>query len=159
MLSKFMSDEALEGFSPECDIEKILQAHKPTTNPITKIIWMSLGFVFIVFAYIGTLLPGWPTVSWIVLAAFCFARSSKAMFRWLLVNPVFGKTLLNYYQNGKSLPFHSKITIIGMISIVSGFSIWGLYAKTTDPGYGQITIAIAAIIGIWFVGWKVPTID
>jgi len=154
-----MPDKESDGFCPENTIDEILKAHKPTTNPIAKIVWITLGFVFVVFAYIGTILPGWPTVSWLVFSAFCFARSSKTMFRWLLTNPLFGKILLNYYQNGKSLPLHSKITIIGMIAIVSGLSIWGLYSKTTDPGYGQITVAIVALIGIWFVGWKVPTID
>ncbi|MDP6870445.1 MAG: YbaN family protein [Candidatus Poseidoniaceae archaeon] len=154
-----MAEGFLDDISPDAAIENVLQAHKPTANPIAKIIWVCLGSVFVVFAYIGTLLPGWPTVSWLVLSAFCFARSSKTMFKWLLTNPVFGKALLNYYQNGKALPFHSKVLIIGMISIVSASSIWFLFTKTTDPGYGQGTIALVAVIGVWFVGWKVPTIE
>jgi uncharacterized membrane protein YbaN (DUF454 family) len=81
------------------------------------------------------------------------------MFKWLLTNPLFGKVLLDYYQNGKALPFHSKVLIIGMISLVSSMSIWYLMTETNDPGFGQATIAIVALIGIWFVGWKVPTIE
>ena len=140
-------------------VEAVLEEHKPTSNPLLKIIWVTLGCVFVAFAYIGTLLPGWPTVSWLVLAAFCFARSSKTMFRWLLTNPVFGKALLSYYENGRALPYHSKVLITGMITLVSASSIWFLFAKTNDPGFGQGTIALVAIIGVWFVGWKVPTLE
>ena len=51
------------------------------------------------------------------------------------------------------------VLIIGMISLVSSMSIWYLMAKTNDPGFGQATIAIVALIGIWFVGWKVPSVE
>ena len=78
------------------------------------------------------------------------------MFRWLLTNRVFGKTLLEYYKAGRAVPLHSKIIIIGIIASVSAFSIY-IVTKLGDPGFGQTTIAIVAIVGIWFVGWKVPT--
>ena len=154
-----MEQSTPSGLTREDVLQSVLEEHKPTSNPIAKVIWVILGVIFVGFAYIGTLLPGWPTVSWLVLAAFCFARSSKRMFKWLLTNPLFGKVLLDYYQNGKALPYHSKVLIIGMISLVSSMSIWYLMAKTSDPGFGQATIAIVALIGIWFVGWKVPSVE
>ena len=104
------------------------------------------------------LLIGWPTTSWLVAAGFCFGRSSRRMFRWLLTNRVFGNVLLEYYVAGRALPLHSKIVIIGIISVVSAFSIY-IVTKLGDPGFGQTTIAIVAVIGIWFVGWKVPTVQ
>ena len=27
-----------------------------------------------------------------------------------------------------------------------------------DPGFGQTTIAVIAVIGIWWVGWRVPSV-
>jgi uncharacterized membrane protein YbaN (DUF454 family) len=80
------------------------------------------------------------------------------MFRWLLTNRLFGNALLEYYKAGKALPLHSKIVIIGIISVVSALSIWTV-TELGDPGFGQTTIALVALIGIWFVGWKVPTIE
>jgi hypothetical protein len=41
---------------------------------------------------------------------------------------------------------------------VSALSIWTV-TELGDPGFGQTTIALVALIGIWFVGWKVPTIE
>lgn len=148
----------LTDLTPEEMVEAVLSDHKPSRNPLVRAIWIVLGVIFVVFAYIGILVPGWPTTSWLVAAAFCFARSSQKLFRWLLTNPVFGNALLNYYQAGKALPLHSKIVIIGMLSVVSTLSII-VVTKAGDPGFGQTTIAIVALVGVWFVGWKVPTIQ
>jgi len=147
-----------EGLSDEDILEAILDMHKPSKNPIVRWLWTGLGSIFVVFAAIGTVVPGWPTTSWLVAAGFCFGRSSRRMFRWLLTNRIFGNALLEYYKAGRALPLHSKIVIIGIISLVSAFSIY-VVTKLGDPGFGQATIAIVALVGIWFVGWKVPTVQ
>ena len=147
-----------EGLSDEDILEAILDMHKPSKNPIVRWLWTGLGSIFVVFAAIGTVVPGWPTTSWLVAAGFCFGRSSRRMFRWLLTNRIFGNALLEYYKAGRALPLHSKIVIIGIISLVSAFSIYAV-TKLGDPGFGQATIAIVALVGIWFVGWKVPTVQ
>ena len=149
---------AVDGLSDEEILEFILDMHKPSKNPIVRWLWTGLGSVFVVFAAIGAVVPGWPTTSWLVAAGFCFGRSSRRMFHWLLTNRLFGNALLEYYKAGRALPLHSKIVIIGIISLVSVFSIH-IVTKLGDPGFGQATIAIIALIGIWFVGWKVPTVQ
>ena len=148
----------LQGLTDEEILEFILDMHKPSKNPVVRWLWTGLGSIFVVFAAIGTILPGWPTTSWLVAAGFCFGRSSRRMFRWLLTNRLCGNALLEYYKAGRALPLHSKIIIIGIISFVSVFSIY-VVTKLGDPGFGQTTIAIIALIGIWFVGWKVPTVQ
>ncbi|MBR68567.1 MAG: hypothetical protein CMA86_03545 [Euryarchaeota archaeon] len=137
-------------------IEAVLAEHKPSANPIVRSIWISFGSIFVVFAGIGIFLPGWPTTSWLVFAAYCYGRSSQKLFRWLLTNRAFGASLLGYYRSGRALPFHSKIVICGLIALVSASSIWYI-TKLGDPGFGQTTIAVVAVIGIWWVGWRVPT--
>lgn len=137
-------------------IEAILNEHKPSRNPFVRGVWITIGSIGVLFAVIGIFVPGWPTTSWLVLSAYCYARSSQKMFKWLLTNKLFGAGLLEYYRTGRSLPFHSKVVIGGIICIASLGSIY-VITKAGDPGFGQAFIAIVAIIGIWWVGWKVPT--
>lgn len=143
--------------SDEVVIQRVLAEHKPSRNPLARILWIGVGGLAVVFAVIGIVVPGWPTTSWLVLAAYCFARSSQRLFRWLLTNRLFGPALLEYYRSGRALPFHSKMVIGTLIFVVSGVSIVGI-TKAGDPGFGQTLIAVVAIVGIWWVGWKVPTV-
>ena len=150
--------EALSGLhqSDEEVVNRVLAEHKPSRNPLVRGVWIVLGSLAVVFAVIGLVVPGWPTTSWLVGAAFCYARSSQKLFKWLLTNRLFGPVLLEYYRSGKALPFHSKMIISAIICVVSGASIYGI-TKAGDPGFGQATILIVAVIGVWWVGWKVPT--
>ena len=143
--------------SDEVVIKRVLAEHKPSRNPLARILWIGIGGLAVIFAVIGIVVPGWPTTSWLVLAAYCFARSSQRLFRWLLTNRVFGPALLEYYRSGRALPFHSKMVIGALIFVASCVSIVGI-TKAGDPGFGQTLIAVVAIVGIWWVGWKVPTV-
>ena len=77
---------SFEGLTDEEMIEAVVSSHKPSTNPLIRMVWVVLGSLFVAFAGIGVILPGWPTTSWLVAAAYCFGRSSQRLFRWLLTN-------------------------------------------------------------------------
>ena len=123
------------------------------------------GSVFVIFAIIGIWIPGWPTVSWAVPAAFLFSLSSKRLFRWSLTNRFFGSAIFDYYASGKTIPRHAKYGIAFMISIMTILSTYGVWAVSTRGmerssillrGMGQTrvmgpSILIAGIIGVWFV--------
>ena len=148
--------ETYASLSDEEVVHQVLTNHKPSANPVVRVVWIVFGSIFVVFAAVGVFLPGWPTTSWLVAAAYCYGRSSQNLFRWLVTNRVFGSLLLNYYRSGRALPLHSKIAICGLIGIVSAASIWYI-TILGDPGFGQTTVAIIAVIGIWWVGWRVPS--
>jgi len=49
---------------------------------------------------IGIVLPLLPTTPFILLAAFCFARSSKRCHGWLVNHKVFGPIITNWTEYG-----------------------------------------------------------
>ena len=151
-------------------IDEIVDVYFASSSPTQSKIYVALGSVFVVFAAVGIWLPGWPTVSWAVPAAFLFSLSSEKLFRWSLTNDYFGSALFEYYATGKTLPFHVKIVIASFISITSGFSAYFVWHVSTkgdgklvnpstwngaDPGFGAVMILLVGLIGIWYVLYQV----
>lgn len=49
---------------------------------------------------LGVFLPLLPTTPFVLLAAFCFARSSERYHQWLLQHKIFGPLILNWQEHG-----------------------------------------------------------
>ena len=89
-------------------IDAIVERYCVASSPTKSRLYVGLGLLFVVFAIVGIWVPGWPTVSWAVPAAFLFSYSSESMFRWTLTNRFFGPAMFEYYATGKTIPKHAK---------------------------------------------------
>ena len=133
-------------------VDQIVAKYAVVSNPIKSKIYVGLGSIFVVFAIIGIWIPGWPTVSWAVPAAFLFSLSNEKLFRWTLTNKFFGPSLFEYYATGKTLPKHVKIIIaslIGLMSTVSAYFVW--YVSTRATGLYSIYLHGMALISMLLV--------
>lgn len=135
-------------------VDEIVEKYARKSTTRQRIIYVMIGWTFVVFAIIGIWVPGWPTVSWAVPAAYLFSISDERYFRWSLTNKYFGPALFEYYATGKTIPKHAKVWIIILITIMSALSIW-LTTLAGDPGYGQAFIALVWAIGVWWLAFKV----
>ena len=63
-------------------------------------LYLAAGFVSLGLAVIGAILPVMPTTVFVILAAWCFARSSPAIERRLLDHPKFGPHILRWREKG-----------------------------------------------------------
>ena len=142
-------------------VDEVVRRHAVRSNPLKRRVYIILGTVFVGFAIIGIWIPGWPTISWAVPAAFCFSLSSEKLFRWTLTNRYFGSSMFEYYATGKTLPRHVKIIIMAMICLMTGSSAFGVFLVSypTDPGYGPGAIVLIGLVGIWYVALRVGTRD
>jgi len=155
-------------------IDAIVETYCVASSPAKSKLYIGFGFLFIIFAVVGIWIPGWPTVSWAVPAAFLFSMSSESMFRWTLTNRFFGVAMFEYYATGKTIPKHAKrgvMVLISLMTFTSATFVW--YVSTlgdgkwmepnswngADPGYGSITILLAGMIGVWWLYAKVKTRD
>ena len=79
-----------------------------------KPILIVAGTLFVGLGVIGIFLPVLPTTPFLLLAAACYARSSRRFYCWLLNNRWFGVYIKNYRQK-KGMPLKIKIFTVVLL--------------------------------------------
>ncbi|SLN43424.1 Inner membrane protein YbaN [Roseovarius litorisediminis] len=87
-----------------------------------RILWAAMGLICVGLGLAGVALPLLPTVPFMLLAAFCFARSSERLHNWLLSHPRFGPAIVDWQTNGSINPRVKRISTLS-IAAVFGLSI------------------------------------
>lgn len=87
---------------------------------MTRVVWALFGGIALCFGVIGILLPLVPTVPLLLLAAFCFARSSQTLHDWLLCHPRLGPPIQTWRRTGA---ISRKGKLLAILSIGLTFAI------------------------------------
>ncbi|CAI1651717.1 Inner membrane protein ybaN [Serratia entomophila] len=82
-----------------------------------------LGWLAVVLATLGVVLPLLPTTPFLLLAAWCFARSSPRFHHWLLYRSWFG-AYLRHWQRHRALPPGAKWKAGLVIVLTFAVSLW-----------------------------------
>ena len=90
---------------------------------LKKKIYICVGFLAVGLGIVGAFLPVMPTVPFLLVALFCFERSSKKYHDMIMNNKYFGPVLQDYYS-GKGLTSSVKIKAILFLSCGMAFSIY-----------------------------------
>lgn len=79
--------------------------------------WTSLilAYLFLALAIIGIVLPGLPTVPFLLLSTWFAARGSQRLHRWLYAHPHFGQLLIDWEQQG-AVSRSSKILAVVLLT-------------------------------------------
>lgn len=85
-----------------------------------QIFWVLLGLACVGLGLVGVVLPLLPTVPFMLLAAYCFARSSERLHNWLLSHPQFGPSIADWQERG-AISLKAK-----RLSTVSVAAVFGL---------------------------------
>jgi len=118
-------------------------------NKIIKGIYIFLGILCVVLAFLGILLPVLPTTPFLLLAAFFFARSSDRFLHWLLNNRLFGSYIRNY-REGRGMTLRNKVFTLSLlwltILLTVIFAIDALWLRLLLIGIASgVTIHISRI--------------
>ena len=86
--------------------------------------WMLIiaGLICVALGALGILLPGLPTTPFLLLAAFCFARSSERFHQWLLHHPWFGSYIRNF-ESGRGMTRRAKAVTLLTMWLTIGITI------------------------------------
>ena len=105
-----------------------------------------LGWIFVVLGFIGALLPIVPTTPFLLLAAFCFSKSSPKVHSWLTSIPYCGDAIIDW-DNNRVIKPRAKAGAVFMI--VATFSSTIIFTKI----HMALKIMLVAIATwcIWFI--------
>lgn len=116
---------------------------------IRKLLWGALGFLLLGVAILGVYLPGLPWSTPAVGAAYCFAKSSDRMHKWIYSHPLFGPFLTGW-QDKRIFPTKFKyVMALTMTSslVITWFATGNLAAVLWTGGF-------MILVAIW--GWRYP---
>jgi len=140
-----MDKTAETPLSAELEVDLFL-ARKRINNRFVRGLLICLGCIAVGLGLLGIPLPVLPTTPFLLLAAWCFGRSSERLLKWLLTNRLFGDYLRNYVHN-RGIPKRVKgyilITLWGTISLSAFFAVNAWWLRLL-----LITIAIGVTVHI-----------
>jgi len=120
-----------------------------------RILYIILGCVGVGLGAIGAVVPMLPAFPFLMLAAFCFARSSEKLDRWFKGTKLYQDNLADYVA-GRGMTVKTKvrimITVTALMSI--GFIMMGLKGIVT----GCIVLGCVWAFHIVYFIWGVKTI-
>ena len=90
-------------------------------NSVKIYFLLFIGTLSLMLGIIGILLPVMPTTPFLLLSSFCYLRSSKKLYNWLIYHRILGGYLYNYLTY-KAVTRRIKVTALI-------FLWWGLIAS------------------------------
>lgn len=120
-----------------------------------RILYIILGCVGVGLGAIGAVVPMLPAFPFLMLAAFCFARSSEKLDRWFKGTKLYQDNLADYVA-GKGMTVKTKVRIMITVTLLMsiGFIMMGLKGIVT----GCIVLGCVWAFHIVYFIWGVKTI-
>ena len=87
-----------------------------------QLVFAALGTAFLLTGIVGVFLPLLPTTPFLLLAAACYARSSRRFYNWLMNHPAFGPLIVEW-RTYRSIPLRTKRVAMATMFLTLGSSI------------------------------------
>ncbi len=111
-----------------------------------RLVWAGLGLIALVLGIIGIPAPFLPSVPFLLLAAFCFARSSDRLHRWLITHPILGPPISDWQRSGA---IGRKAKVLATVSILAGFSVSLALGLGWQILLAQAIVLLVVAVFIW----------
>ncbi len=108
---------------------------------LKKILLVILGCVGLALGAVGAVLPLLPAFPFLLLAAFCFAKSSERLHNWFTGTKLY-KNNLESYVKGQGMTWKTKIRIMITVTLLMSFGFIMMMLK-------QLFIPCAILAGVW----------
>lgn len=92
-----------------------------------KIIFIIIGIINLGLGALGAVLPLLPAFPFLMLAAFCFAKSSEKLYNWFTSTKLYKKNLESFVQ-GKGMTVKTKIRIMVTVTLLMSIGFIMMHA-------------------------------
>lgn len=93
-----------------------------------KILYISLGVLSLGLGALGAVLPLLPAFPFLMLAAFCFGRSSEKLDRWFKSTKLYQNNLETYVK-GQGMTWKTKIRVMVTVTLLMSFGFLIMFQK------------------------------
>ena len=104
---------------------------------MTRLFWNAAGLAFVALGIVGALLPFLPSVVFMLVAAYCFARGSERLHAWLITHPQFGPPIADWQRHGA---IRRPAKRMAMVAIGLSFLV------SVALGFGAVVLGVQALV-------------
>lgn len=117
---------------------------------LTRLLWRALAVVAVALGLVGVVVPGLPTVPFLLVAAWAAGRGWPALEQWLLDHPRYGADIRRWRERG-AVPRRAKWAASGMMAASAVIMI----VLPTTPLWVKIGVPLMmAAVAAWL--WRRP---
>ena len=120
---------------------------------LKKMVYIALGCLGVGLGAVGAVVPLLPSFPFLLLAAFCFARSSDRLHSWFINTKLYKKNLESYVA-GRGMTKATKFKILTTVTVLMGI---GFVMMSAVP-VGRIILAAVWVFHVLYFIWGVRTI-
>lgn len=120
---------------------------------LKKVLYVILGCIGVGLGAVGAVLPLLPSFPFLLLAAFCFAKSSERLHHWFTNTKLYRDNLESYVQ-GKGMTRKTKIRIMVTVTVLMSIGFIMMHQVLA----GRIVLACVWVFHILYFCFGVKTI-
>lgn len=126
-------------------------AHNPPVlnRAVVLFLWRALALLCVALGLVGVVVPGLPTVPFLLVAAWAGGRGWPALEQWLLNHPRHGEPIRRWRENGV-VPRRAKWAASSMMLLSAAI----LYLSPVPPWLKLAVPALMAAVALWL--WQRP---
>lgn len=117
-----------------------------------KPIYILIGLLSVAIGAVGVVVPGLPTTPFMLLALYCFGKSSARLSSWFVQTSLYQKYLQEFDQN-RAMTLTQKLSILGFaapFTILAFFSLPNIW--------GKLALVLVVIYQYYYFIVKIKTI-
>ena len=120
---------------------------------LKKALLVVVGCLSLSLGAIGAVLPILPTVPFLMLSAFCFAKSSEKLHSWFISTKLYKKNLESFVK-GEGMTVKTKVKILSTVTILMAI---GFIMMSRVP-VGRVILAIVWVCHVVYFVFRVKTL-